>query len=329
MQLLYKECYNIKTKTMCPFIQIGYSEEEKNIIPKFEIKYEYYDTNEDIYIVDIPFSNGIFSNITKNTKEIIDTIFSFGITLTKKNYINSDVWNYFLFTSCIPISSVQKGIETKFANKLNESNIRYKDIMKLQNYYLGLENDKKGNISNSQLQLSQLFYNSYSTEKNRTTDNIKLKYKIIKFNSENFNQEFLNQIEINADMIITYSSFCKTELELIYSFLNVIFSTSYDYKLFTCFNCNNFFVDTHASHLNCTYCRKIVNKDKKKTYDKKPIVMLENRIDAQYYSNYTSEEEREEYLKEKKEIKGKFKNNEKKLTEWYLSKDKKKKHIMN
>ena len=36
--------------------------------------------------------------------------------------------------------------------------------------------------------------------------------------------ETVNEIK-NADMIITYSSYCKNELELIYSFLNIIFST--------------------------------------------------------------------------------------------------------
>lgn len=329
MQLLYKECYDIKTKIICPFIQISYSEEEKNIIPKFEIKYEYYDTQEGIFIVDVPFSNGIFSNITKRTKEIIDTIFSFSLTLTKKNYINSDVWNYFLFTSSIKINPIQKSIETRLADKINKSNIRYKDIIKLQNYYSSFDDDKKRSISNSQVQLSKLFYDSYSIKKDSKTDNIKLKYKMIKFNSKDFNQEFLNQKESNADMIITYSSFCKNELELIYSFLNIIFSTNYDYKLFTCFNCGNFFVDTHASCLNCPYCRKIVQKEQKKNYDKKPIVILENRIDSQYYNNYTSEEEREEYRKDKKIAKGKFRNDEKKLIEWYLSKDKKRRHTKN
>lgn len=329
MQLLYKECYDIKTKTICPLIQISYSKEEKNIIPNFEVKYEYYDIQEEIFIVDVPFSNGIFSNITKKTKEIIDTIFSFSLTLTKKNYISSDVWNYFLFTSNIIINPIQKVIETKLANKINKSNIRYRDIIKLQNYYYGFDDDKKKNISNIQVQLSKLFYNSYSTKKESKTNNIKLKYNMIKLNSEDFNQQYLNKKESNTDMIITYSSFCKNELELIYSFLNIIFSTNYDYKLFTCFNCSNFFVDTHASYLNCPYCRKVVVKEQKKNYDKKPIVILENRIDAQYYSNYTSEEEKEEYLKDKKIAKGKFRNNEKKLIEWYLSKDKKRRHTKN
>ncbi len=329
MQLLYKECYDIKNKTICPFIQIGYSIKEKTIIPNFEIKYEYYDTQEDIFVLDVPFSNGIFSNITKKTKEIINTIFSFSLTLTQKNYINTDVWNYFLYTSGIKISPIQKNIETKFADKLNKSSMRYKDIIKLQNYYSELDDDKKENISNSLLELSKLFYDNYSIKEKNKTKNIKLKYKMLKFDSKNFNQQFLNEIEKNADMIITYSSFCKNELELIYSFLNIIFSTNYDYKLFTCFNCSDFFIDTHASYLNCPYCRKIVQKKQKENYDKKPIVKLENRIDAHYYNNYTSDEERELYRKEKKIAKGKFKNNEEKLTEWYLSKDKKRKHIKN
>lgn len=329
MQLLYKECYDIKTKTICPFIQISYSKEEQNIIPSFEIKYEYYDMQEDVFIIDVPFSNGIFSNITKRAKKIIDTIFSFSLTLTKKNYINSDVWSYFLFTSNIKINPIEKGIKTRLTDKINKSNIRYKDLVKLQNYYSDFDDDKKENISNSQVQLSKLFYDSYSIKKDSKTDNIKLKYNMIKFNSKDFNQEFLNKKESNADMIITYSSFCKNELELIYSFLNIIFSTNHDYKLFTCFNCGNFFVDTHASYLNCTYCRKVVQKEQKKNYDKKPIVILENRIDSQYYNDHTSKEERAEYLKEKKIAKGKYKNDEEKLTKWYLSKDKKRKKITN
>lgn len=327
MQLLYKECYDIKARTVCPLIQIGYSEKEKNIIPSFEIKYEHYDVQEGIFIIDIPFSNGIFSNITESTKKIIDTIFSFSLTLTKKNYINSDGWNYFLFTSNIQVAPIQKVIERRLADKINKTDITYKDIIKLQNYYSNYNNDKKKNISDSQLKVSQLFYDKYSI-KNKT-NSIKLKYKMIKFDSKDFNQEFLNKKEINADMVITYSSFCKSELELIYSFLNIIFSTNYDYKLFTCFNCSNFFVDTHASCLNCPYCRKVVQKEQKKNHDEKPIVKLENRIDAQYYSSYISEEEKEKYLKEKKIAKGKYKNNENKLTEWYLSKDKKRKNIKN
>lgn len=327
MQLLYKECYDIKTRTVCPLIQIGYSEKEKNIIPNFEIKYEHYDVQEGIFIIDIPFSNGIFSNITESTKKIIDTIFSFSLILTKKNYINSDVWNYFLFTSNIQVAPIQKVIETRLVDKINKTDIAYKNIIKLQNYYSNFDNDKKKNISDSQLKVSQLFYDKYSIKKG--TNSIKLKYKMIKFDSKDFNQKFLNENEINADMVITYSSFCKNEIELIYSFLNIIFSTNYDYKLFTCFNCSNFFVDTHASCLNCPYCRKVVQKEQKKNHDEKPIVKLENRIDAQYYSAYISEEEKAEYLKEKKIAKGKYKNNENKLTEWYLSKDKKRRNIKN
>lgn len=327
MQLLYKECYDIKTQTVCPFIQIGYSAEEKNNLPNFEIKYEYYDELEELFILDIPFSNGIFSNIKKSTKEIINTMFSFGLTLSKKNYINSNVWNYFLFSSNIQVAPIQRVIETRLTDKINKTDITPKDIIKLQNYYSNHVDDKKKNISESQLKISQLFYDKYSIKND--TNNIKLKYKMIKFDSKNFNQAFLYEKEHNADMVITYSSFCKNELELIYSFLNIIFSTNYDYKLFTCFNCTNFFVDTHASCLNCHYCRKIVQQKQKKEYDKKPIVVLENRIDSQYYNDYTSYEEKEIYRKEKKQAKGKYKNNEKELIKFYLSKDKKRKKIKN
>ena len=64
MQLLYKEYYNIKSKTVCPIIQIGYLEKEKDIIPNFKEKIEYYDTQEEAFVVNIPFSNGIFFNQT-------------------------------------------------------------------------------------------------------------------------------------------------------------------------------------------------------------------------------------------------------------------------
>lgn len=328
MQLLYKECYNIKSKTICPIIKIAYSEKESTIIPDFEIKCKYYDEKEEIFIVDIPFSNGIFSNITNKTREIIKSIFLFSFTLNQKNYINSNAWNYFLFTSNIKISPIQKTIETRFDDKFDNSTIQYRDIINLQNYYSNLENNKDNNLSDIQLHLSKLLYDNYSTEENKS-QNIKLKYKMIKFDSKDFNQNFFEKIEINADMVITYTSFCKNELELIYSFLNIIFSTNYDYKLFTCFNCGDFFIDTHANCVNCPYCRKIVQNVQKKNYEQKPIVKLENRIDAQYYNNYTSDEEREEYRKEKKIAKGKFKNNENKLTEWYLSKDKKRKKTKN
>ncbi|MGN1342814.1 MAG: hypothetical protein ACI4VL_06480 [Bacilli bacterium] len=328
MQLLYKEYYNIKSKTICPIIQMGYSEKEKNIIPNFETKIEYYDTQEDIFVVDIPFSNGIFSNISTKTVEIIKTFYDFGLTLTKKGYINSNAWNYFLLISNISISPIQKSIKTRLADKLEKENIRYKDIIHLQNYYSNLD-DKQNNINDIQVQLSKLLYNIYSMKNKNKSQSIELKYKMIKFDSKDFNEVFFYDIEKNADIIITYSSFCKNELELIYTFLNIIFSTNYDYKLFTCFNCNSFFIDTNGSYIHCPYCRKVVQKMKKKNYDQKPIVKLENRIDAQYYSVYTSENERKEYLKEKKIAKGKYKNNEKKLMEWYLSKDKKRKHIKN
>lgn len=330
MQLLYKEYYNIKSKTVCPIIQIGYSEKEKDIIPNFKEKIEYYDTQEEVFVVNIPFSNGIFSNMPTELKEIIKTFFDFGLSLTEKDYINSNAWNYFLFTSNIQVSPIQKSIETRLANKLKDNNIRYKDIIKMQNYYSNFDSKIK-DIGNIQIGLSKLLYDIYSIKKESSNKRIKLKYKMVKFKSEDFNNEFINNLEINSDIIITYSSFCNNKLDLIYSFLNMIFSTDYDYKLFICFNCDHFFIDTNGSYIYCPYCRKVVPKIQKKNYDQNPIVRLENRIDAQYYSAYTSEEERYKYLAEKKIIKGKYGKgkNDKKLIEWYLSKDKKRRHIKN
>lgn len=321
MQILYKECYNIKNKTFYPLLQIGFKKEEKHIIPDYEIKYEYYNEEENIYIIDIPFFNGIFSNLNEDTILRINTLFDFGRDLIEKDYITSNIWKHFLFISSIKIPPIEKNIKTNFLNYINETKTKYTNLLKVQNFYLNLDDTNEKDIKNIQL--------DYSKWLNNKAPNINIKYKMIKSNSADFNQDFINKQELEADFIISYSSYCKNELELIYAFLNIIFSTQYDYKLFNCYNCSSFFIDIHASHIHCTYCRKVVLKEQKEKYYSKEIVKLENRIDSQYSSPYVSKKERDTYYTNKKNMKGKYKNREDKQRKWYLEHDRAKRKTRN
>ena len=122
-------------------------------------------------------------------------------------------------------------------------------------------------------------------------------------------------------MNIEYKFQFQNVLDLLYTFLDCIFSSDYDYKIKKCNNCSNFFITLNNKNNNCPNCSKQIKKLQKRNYENKDIVKLERKVNQLFYAPNRLNE-KDNYYKQKKQLKLDLKYN--KITEedyitWLLS----------
>lgn len=342
MKLVFSELYGINNTisskkslrgNCIPIIEIYYTDEEIEKLP--DLNPEYIDDIEDcdLNIAYLNFSYGLFSSLSDNTKAKIDNMLKFCCKTYLTNYICKDYWKAFLLTSNIEINPIKKTINSNIS-PFDKSTARYKGKngilpsfhkderqRKVQNYYSSTNNDfdKKIYILQNDL-YNDLLKNFIKENIKDKNEDLKPQYKI-NFPENNFISvvNIMRNGYLNGAVSINYEFEFKNEIELIYSFLDCIFTSEYKFYIKKCKKCENFFIALKTNKRHCLNCEKIEIKSRKLKFERKNIIKLERKINSLFNAPNVSAIERSKYFLDKKENKALFQNDEQSLKNWFLS----------
>jgi len=343
MKLIYTELYGInnnlkdskKIKGNCiPTLEIHYTESEKHILPS--LKAEIIENEDiDLNIAYLNFSYGLFASLSENTINKLESMLNFSKKINHgSEYLNKDMWKPFLFTSSITLSPIKKSINSNIStfdgnkNKhkgtkaIFKSFYKDKDQLFIEKYYSASETIFDNNAYIIQNNLYKKLINNFfiTGKKEKENKNLKRKYKM-SF-ADNINISIINIMRngfFNGAVNIDYEIQFKTELELLYSFLDCIFSSEYKFHIKKCVKCKKFFITLKTDTKYCPICKDIVVKSQKTIFDNPKIRKLERKINSLYTANYVNATERKKFYEDKQNAKAQFFNNEEGLKNWYLS----------
>lgn len=271
MKLIYNEIYT-SDNACIPTLQLEYK--INTVIPNLvaiNIENEEIDYN----IASLNFSYGIFDSLSKPTLEKLEAILLFANKYLGVDYINKNIWKPFLFTSEIIIPPIQKSINSFCKNLPNYDNQNHYKIM---NYYSDTEcyeNNKLitfyiDTITDIQNREYQLIENNMFILKpnEKNFKSLKHKYKKIVFPNDvsvNIINAIGNGFNLKTSpntpaITIRYECVIDNELSLLYTLLDLIFSSDYSFSIKKCKYCNKFYITTKTDNLYCSREHLIENE---------------------------------------------------------------------
>lgn len=321
MKLIYTEIYGAdeKTSISIPTLKVILANKNDNSLPN--LKKKKIQEDDGFYFVNLSFDEGLFDCFSEIVKYKLQSLLSFYNKLFGYEYINRDIWKPFLFTSNVKLLPIKKTINSNITNS-NNSNKFVKDSRQIQveQYYHNKNLPFDNNIASLQFELYNKMKNELITNNIYNTDKLRLRYKI-----RVPNNNYLDVIDImsagywGGAISISYEIDFTNELDLLYTFLDCLFSSEYNYKIKQCNKCDKFFITLKSDHLHCPTCLRIHTKERKQKHENQNIIKLERKINSLYNSPYTSKEDRQKYLYEKMRKKIEYEDDEEKLKNWYLS----------
>ena len=327
MELIYSEMYGIDKDNIgyyVPSLEFSYYYDEMGQVPKSI--YAITENEESLYTTYIPFFDTFFDGLTDNTIGKLQSMLDFANKYNQKNYIDKSTWKSIIFTTNIKCNQIQKVVNTHLEKKIDKNNkhklyrkhySKREDQQIVENYYNNTDMPYDKNISSLQTKI----YNSLTPSFNNIyKPSFKQQYTL-KMPNEIISLSLMRYGLYGGIMNIDYKFQFKNELDLLYTFLDCIFSSDYDYKVKQCKSCPNFFITLNNKNNNCPSCSKQIKKLQKMDYENKDIVKLERKVNQLFYAPNRLNE-KENYYNQKKQLKLDLKDN--KITEedfinWLLS----------
>lgn len=321
MKLIYNEIYGTgkDRSVIFPTITIIFNDRNNNILPN--INKELIQEDDGFYFAHLSFDDGLLNCFSEIAFNKLQSLLSFSVNMFGNRYISKDIWRPFLFTSNIKLLPIKKAINQNITKlKGYEKFINEKKQSIIHQYYYDTNVPFDNNITSLQLDLYKKMQNEIITNDNNNTNKLRLRYKV-RVPKENYIDviDFMTVGRWGEVISISYEIEFDNELDLLYTFLDCLFSSEYNYKIKQCNKCNKFFITLKVDHLHCPTCRQIEIKSRKIKYESQEIVKLERKINSLYNSPYTSAEDRKKYLYDKMCKKIEFEGNEEALKNWYLS----------
>lgn len=344
MRLIYSELYGINNKVdncykykgnCVPNLEIHYTNSEKEKLLNLNAEFiEPIDEDGDYNIAYLNFSFGLFSSLSYNTIQKLEVMLKFSHKAFQSDFINSNLWKAFLLTSNIKINPISKIIDSNITPYVKK-NRRYKGSKgifpsfykddrqkKLNNFFMSPDNCIDKNLPSIQMELyDDLLKNFIKVEyKGYKTNLLGPKYKIYlpENNSIQLNSMMRNGY-FNSGVSINYEFEFNNEIELLYTFLDCLFSSEYKFCIKKCKNCETYFITLQPTKRHCSKCGDIVIKSRKLKFESKNIIKLERKINSLYTVLNISSPIRKQYFEDKKTTKALFQNDEKSLKEWFLN----------
>lgn len=318
MKLIYTEIYgtNENKSIAIPTLKIILDNDEENILPSISKKII---QDDGFSFANIPFDEA-FDCFKKSTKYKLESLLSFYNKMFGYQYIDKSIWKPFLFTTNIKLLPIKKTINSNITNSTNSRFIKDDRQLKVEQYYKNQNLSLDDSIASLQFDLYSQMENKLITNKIENTDKLRLRYKIrVPKNDYLDIVDIMNAGYWGGAITISYQIDFTDELDLLYTFLDCIFNSEYNYKIKKCKKCEKFFITLKSDHLHCPTCLRIQNKERKQKYENQNIIRLERKINSLYNSDYTSKEDRQKYLYEKMLKKIEYEDDEEKLKNWYLS----------
>lgn len=253
MKLIVSEIHTTDNKCV-PMIEVELNDSSAlpNITRLNDIDWEMY--MEEQFPNLLNFTHGFFDSLNEDTLNKLNTIYSLD-----ENFINYKLWNYFVAISGIEIPPIKK------INKYLSKEYNHMDQYYIKKYFNNISDDDIRELLKSQYKiiLKELPF------LNRTTDKISTSLDFLNDNDSYFGLAMKSNSK--TKFIISYEVEANNELELLYSFLDIIFSSKFRYYIKKCENenCKKFYItNKHTSkYCNRTTCNKtILNGHKKYQY---------------------------------------------------------------
>lgn len=333
MKLTYSEIYGKDTKGngyCLPTLELYYTYEERKLIPKSKYLIEEKEEDSNLYTAYIPFFSTFFDGLKEETISKLKSIFDFTKKYNRKDYISKEIWKPFLFTSNIAIGNIQKTYNTHL-EKVEKPNSRrplYKKYNRKSANQLEVEKYYKSRVSKYNQEIGTIQRSIYNELTNHFLNNVKpsLKQNYIIQKTRDKDLPILSIMKqgvYGGIMNIEFTFDFRNELELLYSFLECIFQSDYNYKIKRCNNkeCLNFYITLDTKTKHCPYCLSTIKKLQKQKYENKDLVKIERRV-YQLVNAPNRRNEKKEYLGTKRKKKKKLVNGiitEKEYIDWLLS----------
>lgn len=232
MKLIVKEIHT--TEYFCfPIIEIelNNSKELPNIITLNNRELEKY--FEESYPNLLNFSHGLFDSLSENTIEKLETIFAIN-----NDYINYKLWTYFLAISELDLPPIKRKTKT-FNTSMNSSTII--------DYFNNKTNtDIKDMLMKEYNSITKIF-----PFLNRTTNKIS-SYILLPKDVDTYlihdNYNYKSHFQISYEVSV------NNEIDLLYAFLDIVFSSKFRYYIKKCEQCKKFFITTKS---DTKYCSRV------------------------------------------------------------------------
>lgn len=329
MQLIYSELYGVNKDNIgycMPSVEFSYYYDELPQIPKS--KYAITENEDGLYVTYIPFFDTFFDGLSDTIIGKLQSMLDFAYKYNGKKYIDKNIWKAIIFTANIKCNQIQKVVNTHLEKKIDENhrNKLYRKYYRkredqniVENYYNNANKTYDENIATMQIKIYNSLVPSFN---NIYKQSFKQKYNIkVLMKHDLLVASLMRYGLFGGIMNIDYTFEFQKELDLVYTFLDCIFSSDYDYKIKKCNNCSNFFITLNNKNNNCPNCSEQIKKLQKRNYENKEIVKLERRVNQLFYAPNRLNE-KANYFKQKRELKLALKD--KKITEkdyinWLLS----------
>lgn len=237
---------------------------DKDLEKQF-LEKEFYETYPNI----LNFSHGLFDSVSKNVIEKLETIYSIN-----NDYINYKLWTYFLAISELDLPPIKRKTKT-FNTSINSNTI--------VNYF---NNNTNTDITNMLIKEYTSITKTFPFL-NRTTNKIS-SYLFLPKDVDTY--LIYDNYNYKTNFQISYEVSVKNELELLYAFLDIIFSSKFRYYIKKCEYCHKFFItnksDTkYCSRVDLKYnktCSQLATKSRVKYGNLKEYEKVDKRVRAYF-----------------------------------------------
>lgn len=307
MKLIYSEIYGVKNKNQgycLPIIELHYTTKEKELVPKLtNVDIEKID-DMDLYVAYIPFFVSFFKDLKKESIDKLNTLLSFVDKKDHDEYISKKIWYPFLFTSNIQLNQIRKSYIT-YLNETKNSrsnkplykkyNTKSKEQLEVERYFRSRVSTHNEKIAIYQKNIYNELLNKFS----KHAPNFKKSYPIEAPRIKDLPiLSIMKQGVYGGIMNINHEFEFNNELDLLYTFLDCIFSSDYNYKVKKCKECKNFFITLNDKIKHCPNCFPTFKKLQKQKYENDEIVKIERRV-YQLVNAPNRRNEKKEYLNTK------------------------------
>ena len=333
MKLIYSEIYGKDTEDngyCLPTLELHYTYEEKNLIPKTKYLIEEKEDDSNLYTAYIPFFNTFFDGLKEETISKLKSILDFTKQYNGNDYISREIWKPFLFTSNIVIGNIKKTYNTHLEAVENPTSKRplYKKYNRKSTNQLEVEKYYRSKVSKYNREIGIIQSHIYKELSNHFSNDLKPSFKQSYITQKAKEKDLpilsiMKQGVFGGIMNIDFTFDFKNEIELLYSFLECIFQSDYNYKIKRCNNkeCLNFYITLDTKTKHCPHCLPTIKKLQKREYENRELVKIERRINQLFYAPNRLNE-KDAYYKKKQQKKKDLVNGiitESEYTDWLLS----------
>lgn len=283
MKLIISEAHSVNNYCI-PMVSIKLKNKKElpNIVILNDKKYE--EENCLNYPNFVNFTYGFFDSLSTNTINKLNSIYS--IT---EDYISSKLWTYFTLISELKLRPFKKINKHIYYQNLPNP-LDYSNHLKIKKYFnkKTISKNNNDNVDN----IVKLFKSELDIVKrkfpflNRSTTKVS-DYLFFPYDVDIYLMYEMLSNGYNSTLIVSNEVEANNEIDLLYSFMDFIFSSKFNYYIKKCEQCGKFYISNKSDTKYCNRldpknrtCKNLATKNRVKYGKLKEYAKVDKRVRA-------------------------------------------------